>query len=211
MSSTFLTLYTDVARNIGRYDADGNIDTDGLAVSKRGVNFGILFAALVFDPMELKTSGSVTALSSQDYVSISTLTNIRLIQSVYNSTGSKEVTFIPEEKFKLIVPASLTYVEFYYRFGNTIYYNQPSSSNTLTIKYIKYPTELTNDEDTVDFSNQDSVIISVATRYASSAFEEADAEKLWDSVLQAFSLPFGLNAKKMTEMKEAVKSSGYNV
>lgn len=211
MSSTFETLYTDVARAIGRYDADGNIDTDGLAVSKRGVNFGALFAALVFEPLELNTSRNLTASSSANYVALSTLTSLRLIQSIYNSTGARDVRFLPEEKFKLLVPTSTVYVEYYYRHGNTLYYNQPSASNTLLVKYIKYPTELVNAEDVLEFSNHDSVVHSIATSYAHAVFEEGESQKMWDGFLQVTASAYGLNTQKVKEMKEALKSSGYNV
>jgi hypothetical protein len=211
MASQFSVLYTDVARSIGRYDSDGTIDTDGLAISKRGVNFGMLLAALLFDPTELKTIGNLTIGASTGSVVTTTLTLLRLINSIYNTTGSRTVHPIPEEKFNLILPTGLTYVEYYYRHGTTIYTNSPVASNTLSVKYTKYPAELVNAEDVLEFSQHDSVIVAAATSYAFATLEETDSQAVWDKVLATFATPYSLNAKQLHEFKEAMKSSGYSV
>ena len=203
--STFLSLYTAVTDSLGRDD------TLAVTQAKRGINFGQILAALVFDPIELKTSGNLTISASGTSVIITTLTSIRLINSIYNTTGSKDVKFIPEDKFNLIVPSDLTYVEYFYRHGSYIYVNPPTDANTLNVKYNKFPTELTNDSDVLEITNNDSFIIAAANSYAFASFEEAEASKLWDTALQTFTVPFTINAKKLTEFKEALKASGHDI
>jgi hypothetical protein len=202
--SVFSALYTVVT------DAIGRADTLGVAVAKRGINFGRVIAALGFDPVELKSAGTLTATATGSVV-LTTLSKIRLINSIYNDTARKAVTFIPEEKFNLIVPSGLTYIEYFYRHGNTIYYNAPLAPNTLAVKYTIYPTELSGDSDACALAEYEPIITSLGIAYAFASLEETESHAIWEKVLTSASAPFVLNAKRLTEYKEALLASGHNV
>lgn len=201
--ATFLTLYTAVT------DALGRADTLGVTLAKRGVNFGQLLAALFFDPVTLKTTGTLTASSTS--TSLSTLTKLRLINSIFNTTGGVPVNFVPEEKFNLIVPSGLTYIEYYYRHGGTIYHNSPSASNSLAVKYTIFPTELSGDSDACALTEYDSFIVAAGTNYAFASLEETESQTIWDKVLATYTTSFQLNAKQLTEYKEALRASGHDI
>ena len=203
--SNFLTLYTAVIDSIGRDD------TLAVTQAKRGVNFGQLIAGLVFNPVELNPYGNLTVDAASNSVSITSLTGIRLINSIYNNTGLKPVRFIPEDKFPLIVPSGLTYVEYYYRHGNYIYVNPPTAENTLAVKHTKFPTEMVNDADLCELTQYDPFIIAAANSYVFASVEEGDSQKIWDSAMQTFAAPFTLNASQLGQYKEALKASGHSV
>lgn len=201
--TTFINLYTPVT------DAIGRADTLGVTLAKRGINFGQLLAALLFDPITLKSTGTLTASSTS--TSLSSLTKLRLINSIYNTTGGKPVTFVPEEKFDFIVPSGLTYIEYYYRHGGTIYHNSPSASNSLSVKYTIFPTELSGDSDTCALTEYDPFIVSAGINYAFASLEENESQAIWDKVLSTYAAPFQFNTKQLNEFKEALRASGHNV
>jgi hypothetical protein len=203
MPSTFSTLYGYIT------DAIGQADTLGVNLAKRGVNFGQLLAALLFRPPELHAVGSLAVSGSS--ASLSGLsTRLHDIKAVYNSTGACNVWLIPYDKWKVIVPSGETYIKFYTRFGNTLYVNQPSASNTLSISYFNVPTSLSNDATQIDFDNYDSFITAIGTRFAFACIEEGESSELFQKVGDAFSIPLAMGTKIRNEIEEALRS-GYHI
>lgn len=203
--TSFLTLYTAVTDSLGRDD------TLAVSVAKRGVNYGYLLSALLFEPVELKTYGNVTVTANAAYVSLSTLTRLRYIHRIDNATSLSTVHPMDIEKFSIIVPSGLTYVEYYCREGSILFVNPPVSANVLTIMYTMYPLELTADADEILFSYHDAAIISNACSYAFASLEEKESSSMWDTALSTYATAYSLNAKKLQEFKEAMKSSGYAI
>ena len=81
--TTFLELKTEVREALG-----GNTDSVATSGIERGINAGLVAAAYLFEPPEIKTSGSLSASSGSGSVSTSTLTRPMTISSVYSATQS---------------------------------------------------------------------------------------------------------------------------
>lgn len=206
MSSTLTTLQGYVT------DALGAADTVSTSLATRGINLGQLLAALLFKPPELQTSGNVTVSAAGTSVSLSTLTGLHSVITVYNTTGSCPCHMVTREKWDLIIPTftGTVYVRFYNRLGSTLYVNAPTGDNVLLVKYFKLPTTLTAGGQTLDFDNYDYFITEVATRYAWACKEEPDSSKVFADLMAEYTQAYSVGGKLREEVQEALKS-GYNV
>ncbi len=183
----FSTLYQEIQSSIGRESAS---DSLAVTVSKRGVNVGLFAAAFLFEPPELRTTGDLTASNTQDYVALSGLTRCYRVESVYNSTGSCHVYFLPYTQRQLLWLPTSGYVRFWSLYGNTLYYKPiPSSSETLSVSYFQYPTKLDADDDTFPFPTLEGYVLGIGTEYAWACLEEGESSQMWSKLADKYSIP----------------------
>ena len=205
MASTWLELKTMITDALGRADANA------LTIAGRGVNFGQLMAAILYDPPELQTTGSLTVSASGTSVSLSTLTNLLSLIKIYNSTASKDVFIVPYDKFTIIVPTGAGNVLYAAKFGTTLYTRPtPTVSNTLTASYRKYPSPLVADGTSIDFDHYDEFITTVGLRYAWACFEEPESSDLFSKVGELIGVPLAIGTKIRNQL-EGVLRDGYKI
>ena len=123
-------------------------------------------------------------------------THLLDIIKVYNRTGSSKLSFIPYERWDMVIPTSLTSVRYWTLFGNVMILGAtPSVNTTLRIGYTTYPAFLTEGNDNVEFEHFDSYIVSTAVSICFAAFEEEDATALWASIANLVGSPSALSTK----------------
>lgn len=150
---------------------------------RQGVNFAVALIALMFDPPELQTSGSLSISVGGTSVSLSTLTRPRLIKHVWNVTSAAQVFEVPFDKWLTLVQTGSGNVKFYSRDGMTLYTRPtPTAGNTLTAYYNQYPDYLLSAGDEVPYAQYDDLINSYAQAYAWACQEEKDASDLWNTL-----------------------------
>lgn len=193
--TTFLTLKNLVYKSLGRDDNDEAT----VLIVPAVINYAITAVALIFKPPELISSNPVVISAGSKSVSLSSLDFIDLTK-VYNETDSRELFFVPFENWDIIVPSGLTVVKFYSINGETLFVKgTPAADKTLTVYCIDYPTELTADDQPVDFEHYDSYIMAVASAIAFAAFEEGETVDVWAKVVEALGMSF-LKGSAMREV-----------
>jgi len=200
MSSTLTTLRAVVTDALGR--------TDTLAVSwaDRGLNYGQLLAAKLYSPEELKTSSTLTVAASGTSVSLSTLTGMYFLTSIYNITNAGPVYLGDFNRFQYVVPTGAGNVKYAARYGSTLYTRPtPTATNTLTVYYVKYPTELTSASQTIDFDHYDSFITSFALQYAWACQEEKESSDIFTSILTTINSGEQVSDKTRQQIEQYLK------
>lgn len=194
MSSTLLTLKNLVYTNLGRDSSD----SAAALIVPATINYAISAIAAIFKPAELHTNNNISITPGNPSVSISSIDYLDIIR-VYNSTDSIEMLFIPFELWEILVPTQ-TVVKYYSLFGDTLYVKMtPTGDKTFILYYLKHPTTLSNDTDTVDFDHFDSYIVAIASAITFAAFEEGDTVDIWAKVAEVLNIPF-LKASQMREI-----------
>lgn len=207
--STFGTIKTSVYYKIARDDDEA----EAKAFVEDGINAAQLLAALVFKPPEMQKSGNVTVSAGGSSVSLSALTTLHTIYTVYNNASSKPVVFIPYDRWNFILPLTApttAYVEYASRWSNTLYVSPaPTADNILTLNYFALPAVMDDDADELEIVNHDPWIIAIATSYAFACMEEKEAADIWATIGQAHGVPLGLGTQARTEFEEALKHGYY--
>ena len=189
--SSLQTLQDLVQINIG-----GRDDASAVTVMKAAINYASILAALVFEPPELKAISNLTVTGGSDNTSFSSLTQLLDILTVYNTTDSCVMWFVPYEQFEIIIPASVGKTKYYTVFGETIYVKDtPSVNKTLKLTYSNYPTTLVNPTDELEFEWHDPYIVGVASGICMAAFEEGESAQTWQGVVDAVGVPLMLGAR----------------
>lgn len=165
-------------------------DTTGDAFILQGLNFASTLIALMFDPPELSTVGSLTVTTSASSVSLSTLTRLRTIKHIYNYTASKQIFYIPFSRWYFSIPSETGNVRFWSRDSDTLYVAPgPSASNTLYCYYNTFPAVLTSSGDSIAFDNYDPLVESYALVYALGCMEEIEVAGFWDKLASTLDVP----------------------
>ncbi len=165
-------------------DALGRSDTVATSWADRGINYGQYLAAKLYSPVELRTSGTVTVAASGTSVSLSTLTTLYYLVSLYNLTNSSDIFMCDFSRFSFVIPTGAGSVKYATRFGSTLYTRPtPTVENSLTVYYVKYPTALDDATDTLDFDHYDSFITSFALQYAWACQEEKESSDIFTGIL----------------------------
>lgn len=187
MPSSLSTLETLVRKGLG-----GRDDSAANTVIDACINYSATLAALLFEPPELLTQANLTVLANNSNVSLSTLTRHLSIKSVYNSTNSTKMWYIPWETWEAVIPANVGSTKYFSILGETLYVKDtPSANKTLSVGYNTYPSTMSNSNDTVSFDYHDSFIVSAAIGIARAFFDKADTGKAMDTII----LPLSLGAK----------------
>lgn len=182
--------------------AHGRSDTDSLSVYTQGLNAAILACALLYEPPELRTSGSLTATSSQNYVSISTLTRPLRIEHIWNSTGSQRLWPLSLNELNILYLPTSGNVLYYALYGNVLHYRpQPSSNETLTVYFLQYPSRLQNAADVLPMAMYEDFIYAFASSFIWASFEEGESATIWSNIATQLNLPLSL----MTSVRKAMR------
>uniref|UniRef100_A0A6M3KB56 Uncharacterized protein n=1 Tax=viral metagenome TaxID=1070528 RepID=A0A6M3KB56_9ZZZZ len=205
MPSTLLTLRTAVT------DALGNTGTKAVTWADRALNYAQLLAALIFDPPELKVTDDLTLAISGSSVSLSTLTRLRAIETIYNSTSSKRMWPLSWDKWYILAPATVGDAIYYCRRSETLHTAPiPTVANTLRTHYYKYPAALTVTDDTLDFDNHDSFIVNAAIKLAWAFQEETENVDMMNKVGEAIGIPLAMGTKLRHDLEEGIREQ-YNI
>ncbi len=201
---------TDLTAFYGRLRGPlGRSDTTGDSFIARGINFGCLLVALLFDPAELQTTGSLTIAGSGTLVSLSTLTRLRLIKYIYNETSNGQIFYIPPERFRFFAPTGAGNVRFYSIDGGTLYTRPtPAAANTLTAYYNQFPLVVSGASDVISLTNHDSLIEFYALAYAQGCLDETENATFWQKLGDTLLIP----EQVMTQARKYLEGgpSGYN-
>lgn len=169
----------------------GRNDTEGDGFITQGLNFACLLVALLYDPPELQTTGSLTISAGTSSVSLSTLTRLRLIKAIYNTTGSCVVWPMSFQHWFLHKPAGIGYAEYYTRDGNTLYVSKAMlfSSQVLTVYYNQFPIVVSGVADSISFETYDPLVESYALAYAMACLEETEQATFWNKLADVLNIP----------------------
>ena len=191
MASTLGDLQGLVVKGLG-----GRNDSTALTVINACLNYAITLAALLFEPPELREQGNLIVSNGNAYVSVASLTDLLDIQTVYNSTGSNKMWYIPWESWYVILPAAIGSVKYFSIFGDRFYVKDtPSADTTFLVSYSTYPGKLVNSTDPVGFDYHDSYLVSVALGICWAFFEEGESAGVLQKVADAAAMPLALGAK----------------
>jgi hypothetical protein len=196
LGTTLSEFYTRLRGPLGRNDAVGD------KFIEQGVNFGCVLTALLFDPPELSTSGSLTVTALGTSVSLSTLTRPRTIKSVYNATSSLPIWSIEYRRLDFVVPVETGHVRFYSREGDTLYVKPaPTVENTLTAYYNQFPLAVSSSNEHISIEDMDPMIESYALAYAMGCLEETEQAQFWAGLGEKLMVPEAmlLQARKYLE------------
>lgn len=185
MTTSLGTFQTRLQSAIG-----GRGDTDADLWVTQGVNFGCTIVSLLFEPPELQQSAAVSVGASVSSVSLSSLTRLKVIKSIYNSTSAKPIWAIPIQRFNFVVPSESGHIRFYSRDGSTLYVSPaPAASNTLEVKYDQFPLVVSAIGDTISFDGYDSMVESYAMSYIHGCMEELEQGEFWRKLGDMLLLP----------------------
>lgn len=184
-------------RQLVTINLGGRSDPDTLKVVDAAVNWAALAAALIFDPPELHAEADVTLTGGSSSIDLDTvLTRYLDLIAVKNKTTGLPLYFIPFEVWFVALPSTVSGVRFYTLHGSVMHvYAAPSANQTFTVHYRRYPRELVNPTDALEFELHDGFIVSVASGVAWAAFEEGEAAGVWEKVAQFFTTPLVLGAQ----------------
>ena len=203
--TTVASLITDLQISTARTDAAAQ------AMMLRGINAGVVAAAMLFRPPEQRTSGDLVATTTFNYTSMAGLTNLLFTEEVYNTTSSLKVW--PLEFGELeVLPLQTTAgpIMYYAIHGSVMHYRpKPAVETTLKVYYLKSPTRLASG-DSLPFSQNDDFIYSFAQTFTWAAFEEPDSSAVWQKVVDATGVP----ATYITQIRDALTRqvpSGSNI
>ena len=190
MSSSLSALRILMVKGLG-----GRDDSTANTVIDACLNYASTLAALLFEPPELQTKANLTLLANNSNISLSNLTDRLDIKSVYNSTDSAKMWYIPWESWEILVPSNVGGTKYFSIFGETLYAKDtPSANKVLNIGYSTYPSLMSNANDTVDFDHHDSFIISTALGIAWAFFEKGKTTTI-EQAMNSITIPLTLGAK----------------
>jgi hypothetical protein len=193
--ATFIQLKNFVYTSIGR-DAT---DAAAVLVVPMAINYAVEAIANVLKPPELNYVSTVIITSGNNSYSLANVDFIDII-SVYNSTDSIELNYIPYENWNILVPV-VAATKYYTIFGDNLYVNRLVPDDvTLLISHLKYPTAMVGDASTPSFDHHDAYIISIAAVICFAVFEEGESVDLWSKVGEGL----GLSVLKAAQMREVV-------
>lgn len=193
--TTFLELKTEVREALG-----GNTNATATDAIERGINAGLVAAAYLFEPPEVKASGSLSATAAAGSVSTSTLTRPMLIESVYSATNSVKVYRLGFEMIDMPWVPTTGIIQFYCLRGALLHY-RPQADETLTVYYMTRPARLQNDSDNYPFATLEDFVVSFGAEYAWAFLEEGDSSALWSKVADRVSVP----EAKLFKVREAAQ------
>ena len=203
--STYADLKAQVLSAIGRDDSVAE------AYAEKGLNYGVLSAAILFSPPELdiKTDGAITAGNASAVIDSDVL--LREIQTLYNSTDSKKIWLMPKDKFDILTGGLTGPIEFATRHGMTIFFSPTAEHYTeIKVLYSSYPASVTNMAEDLPFINYDSFIVSEATTFSFSCLEEEESAKSFEGIATRLLQVHTLDKQKREQLEEALRS-GYNL
>lgn len=205
MPSTYLMVKTLVLSALGRDDSVTQ------AYVEKGLNYGVLSAALLFFPPELDLIETVSLTSGSSSADISSITGIRSIKSLYNSSASKKIWIMTKDKFDVLTGDLTGDVEFATRHGNYLFFS-PTPTATISIQMLhnKYPSEETNMSKELPFDNLDHFVVSEATAFSFACLEESDSAKNFTEIATKLIQVHGIDKQTKDELEVALKS-GYNL
>ncbi len=196
MSSSLSKLETLVIKGLG-----GRNDATALTIIDACINYATTLASLLFKPRELEKQANQTLGTGTTSAALS-LTNWLDIETIYNTSDSIKMWFIPWEQWYVVLPANIGAVKYFSLVGSNLWYkDSPSANKGIQITYIGYPTELANSNDTLDFGQHDSYIVSTAVSLAWSFFEKGRGWSDIEKALNSISLPLtmGTKARQLVE------------
>jgi hypothetical protein len=178
-------------------------DTENIrTILTRGVNCGIISAALKFHPEEYKGVGNFNALSTQGFASLSGTDWIE-IDHVWNA--SMDQPMFKMDHSDLLTFSSLmtgTSVKYWSLYGDYIYYQPyPTLDEVMTVSYWALPDRVSADGDTIPLDDHLEYIMSVALEYYWSTQEESESQKVWSG----FSDRIGLSKQQIADLQRALK------
>jgi hypothetical protein len=178
------------------FTALGRDDADTVLLVTAALNYATVLAALSFEPIELTDSDTIQIAGSSNSASLSGVAGLLDLRTVYNSSDSKNMWFIPWEFWYPLFPTSIGAVRYYSLFGQTLYVKDtPSGNKNLLIHFTIYPTVMVNPSDPVGFDNHDSYIVSVATGLVWAFFEEIESAGTLQKVVELVSAPLSIGAR----------------
>jgi len=184
--TTFKELKAEVQGALGGIDTT----TANLAVA-RGVNAGVQAAAFLFNPHQLQVSGTLTASAGSGSVSMSSLTGLLLINSVYSQSTGERVHRLRFTDLDMPWVPTSGRILFYSDRGGELYY-RPKADETLLVYYLKRPDRLVDDTDEYPFDGHEEFVISFASAYAWGYVEEDESSQMWQRISDQVGLPDGL-------------------
>jgi len=198
--ATLKDLTDEIIRGLGRSDSDA------VEFARLGVNGGLYAAAILFEPPELKTSETGTAVNAGTAVDLSALTRLLRVDSVYNTTGSQEVFILPHSLLNVLYLPTTGNVNFYSIYGQSLYYRPlPTGDETLTIYFFSYPTRLYDNGDTFPLGDHmRDFVLSFANAYAWANLEEVEDADMWLKINDKLGLP----AATLTQVRRLMQKEG---
>lgn len=179
-------------------------DDDSVVLMKRGVNAGLITAALMYEPSELRTRTSVNTATDGTAIALTTdLTRYIRVEEIYNDTRQQRVWPLEFTEFEIFDLPTSGYVTYYTLFGDSLYYKpHPSIVEALYIYYLQYPARLENDSDVVPLDMYQDFIMSLANMYTWAAKEEGEVVGIWNGISDKLHIPFATISKVRAIIRE---------
>ena len=175
----------------------GRNDAPAISTYKEAANYASILGVLLFSPSELHLEGTIALTTGSSSVTLTTLTRLLAIHTIWNATISSPLLYIPVDLWQIIVPTSLSEPKFYTRRGNMLLVKAaPSTNHSLQIIHSAYPPVMANSSDPLGFEQHDSFVISVATGLTFAAFEEGETVEIWAKVAEFLKGPLELGMKE---------------
>ena len=201
MASTLTELREVVLRAVG----DSSTKSQEWAVV--GINQAQLIAALLFNPPELYINAELPLAMATSTVDLSSLTNLRTIELVYNKTAGKRMWPLPWERWWIFnSEADTGSAKFHCRRGSTLNCApSPEVENLLQVYYWKYPTALVLGPDELDFDHHDGFITATAVAIIWAQREESESADALMKIAQASGLPLKESADLRLQFEEGIQ------
>ncbi|MCW7076427.1 MAG: hypothetical protein OCU18_03935 [Candidatus Syntrophoarchaeum sp.] len=181
--TTRLDLKNEVRRALGGNDSDAA--TAGI---ERGLNAGLVAAAYLFEPPEVRETGTLNTASDSGRTVTSSLTRPMAITSVYSTTTDKKIFRLEFEQMDMPWVPSSGDIQYYCLRGSYLYY-RPQAAETLTVYYLKRPPRLENDTDAYPFETLEDFVVAFGTAYAWAFLEENENVSMWNVLADRMSIP----------------------
>lgn len=191
MGSTLTELQGLVVKGLG-----GRDDLVALTVINASLNYAATLAALIFEPPELREQSNLVVSGGSSYVSMGSLTDLLDLITIYNTTDSNKMWFIPWESWYVILPTTVGKVKYFSIFGDRLYVKDtPAVNKTLLVSYSTYPAKLVDLTDVLEFDYHDSFLVATALGICWAFFEEGESAGVLQKVSDAMAMPLALGAK----------------
>jgi len=170
-------LKSEVRENLG-----GRTDLDSRLV--RFINFAqdMICRQFEFPELEQKTTDTVSK-GDETYSLSSRPRSIRSVR-LLDGTLSRKLEYIPVRSWDMLIPKPDEWTQerptHYTYYQNKLeLWRIPNDTYTIVIRWSKWPTTLSADEDKSDYDNKDDIIIALATSWAFKSLGDKERMYFW--------------------------------
>jgi len=115
------------------------------------------------------------------------------------------------DRWDILKPGGSGSALYYCRVGSTLYVSPvPTTNNSLTCFYHKYPAQLTVNTDQLDFDHYDPFIVSTALKFAWAFQEEGESADVFAKIGESIGIPLAMGTALRKSLEEGLRGQ-YNV